>query len=296
MTSTVSIFSQSAKTKGLELKLNINPDVPLRLVGDSLRLRQIITNLIGNAIKFTKEGTISLHISKDSEDDQRATLCFSVRDSGIGIAQDRIGKIFEPFTQADGSTCTKYGGTGLGLSIARHLVELMGGSIGVESIEGQGSTFWFTAVLQKQITTPGIPATETEVQASKTNTTNVRILLVEDDEANQVAFSRLLSKSSHQVEIAENGREALKLLEEKDYDIVLMDCRMPLMDGYEATAAIRDQSSKVRNHAIPIIALTANAFREDQTKCLNAGMDDYLSKPIDLAMLLEMIEKWVKPQ
>jgi CheY-like chemotaxis protein len=171
---------------------------------------------------------------------------------------------------------------------------MMGGSIGVESLEGQGSTFWFTAVLQKQTKSPDFPVTGAAVQASITNTTNIRILLVEDDEANQYAFKRLLSKSSHQVEIAENGREALKLLEEKDFDLVLMDCRLPVMDGYEATAAIRDQSSKVRYHAIPIIALTANAFREDQKKCLDAGMDDYLSKPIDLANLLEMIEKWVK--
>jgi PAS domain S-box-containing protein len=298
MTATAGIFSQLARVKGLELDLQINPDVPLRLTGDSLRLRQIITNLIGNAIKFTKEGTISLNICKDAEDELQTTLRFQVRDSGIGIAQDKIGTIFEAFTQADASSCTKYGGTGLGLSIARHLVEMMGGSIGVESLEGQGSTFWFTAVLQKQSTTPApaIPAPETAVAASITNTTNIRILLVEDDEANQVAFSRLLSKSSHLVEIAENGLEALKKLEEKDYDLVLMDCRMPLMDGYEATAAIRDQSSKVRNHAIPVIGLTAAALREDRKKCLDTGMDDYLPKPIDFPKLLELLEKWVKQQ
>jgi PAS domain S-box-containing protein len=296
MTATVRIFKQLAKAKELILNLHINPDVPLRLTGDLLRLRQIITNLIGNAIKFTTEGTISLHVSKDSEDDQHTTLRFSVSDSGIGIAQDKIGNIFEKFTQADNSTGIKYGGAGLGLSIARHLAELMGGRVGVESIEGQGSTFWFTAVLQKQTKTPDIPVTGTAVQASKTNTTNIRILLAEDDEANQYAFKRLLSKSSHQVEIAENGWEALKLLEEKEFDLVLMDCRMPVMDGYEATAAIRDQSSKVRNHAIPIIALTANAFREDQRKCLDAGMDDYISKPIDFPVLLAILDKWVKPK
>lgn len=152
----------------------------------------------------------------------------------------------------------------------------------------------FTAVLQKQITTRDICTAETQVEANISNTTNIRILLVEDDGANQFGLSSLLSKYSHQVDIAENGREALKSLEEKDFDIVLMDCRMPVMDGYEAATAIRDQSSKVRNHAIPIIALTANAMQEDQKKCLDAGMDDYLTKPIDFPKLVELLEKWVK--
>jgi CheY-like chemotaxis protein len=296
MTTTVSIFSQLARAKGLELNLQINPDVPLRFTGDALRLRQIITNLIGNAIKFSNEGIILLSISKDSEDELHTTLRFSVRDSGIGIAQDKIGNIFEAFTQVDNSTSLKCGGTGLGLSIARHLAELMGGSFGVESQEGQGSEFWFTVVLKKQTNTPDIRTTETAVEASMPKITNIRILLVEDDEANQVAFNRLLSKSSHQVEIAENGRQALQLLEQKDFDLVLMDCRMPVMDGYEATAAIRDQSSKVRNHAIPVIGLTASAMREDRKKCLDAGMDDYLPKPIDFMALIELMNKWVKQQ
>ena len=292
---TVDINTLLAKEKSLGFEFHIDQDVPLLLTGDIVRLRQIVTNLLGNAIKFTKEGIISLLISKVSEDEQQTTLRFSVKDNGIGIAQDKIGNIFDAFTQANFSTGIEYGGTGLGLAISRHLVDLLGGSIGVESEEGHGSTFWFTAVLQKQIDSPVIPVAVSIVEASASKAT-IRILLVEDDEANQVAFSRLLSKSSFHVDIAENGREALKFLEEKDFDLVLMDCRMPVMDGYEATATIRDQSSKVRNHAIPIIALTANAMREDQKKCLDAGMDDYLAKPIDFPKLLELLEKWVKQQ
>jgi len=293
---TIAIYSLLAKEKNLEFDFLIHPDVPLLLIGDRQRLRQIITNLIGNAIKFSTKGTISLHISKDKDDEHYTTLRFQVRDSGIGIAQDKVGNIFEAFTQADSSTSIIYGGTGLGLAIARHLVELQDGCIGVESLEGKGSAFWFTVVMQKQSTTPDIRTAETAVAASITNNTNIRILLVEDDEANQVAFCRFLSKSCLLVDLAENGREALKMLEESDYDVVLMDCRMPVMDGYEATAAIRDQSSKVRNHAIPVIALTANAMREDRQKCLDAGMDDYLSKPIDLPELQTLLDKWAKPQ
>jgi PAS domain S-box-containing protein len=293
--STTAVFSLLAKGKGLEFIFDICPDVPLLLSGDIERLRQIITNLVGNAIKFSTEGTVSLHITKDEEDEKFTSLRFLVRDSGIGIARNNVGNIFEAFVQADSSTSIKYGGTGLGLSIARHLVELMGGSIGVESLEGQGSTFWFTAVFQKQADTRGIPAIETAVEAH-TTTSAIRILLVEDDPANQFAFNRLLSKSDHQVEIAENGLEALKLLEEKDFDVVLMDCRMPVMDGYEATAAIRAPASRVRNRAIPIIALTANAMREDRDRCIAAGMDDYLSKPIELPVLLAMLGRWVTPQ
>jgi PAS domain S-box-containing protein len=294
LTDTVSIFTLLAQEKGLEFDFLIAPDVPLLLIGDMERLRQIVTNLIGNAIKFSTNGTISLHISKETDDEQHVSLRFQVRDSGIGISQNSVGNIFEAFTQADNTTGNKYGGTGLGLTIARHLVELQGGSIGVESLEGRGSAFWFTVLLQKQLNTLYTFTAERAVEPSVTNNSNIRILLVEDDEANQYAFKRLLTKSSFQLEIAENGSEALKLLKDKDFDVVLMDCRMPVMDGYEATAAIRDQSSQVRDHDIPVIALTANAMREDRKKCLDAGMDDYLSKPVDFPMLLALIEKWVK--
>jgi len=229
------------------------------------------------------------------EDGQHATLRFQVRDSGIGIATDTIGKIFEAFSQADSSTRRKYGGTGLGLTIARHLVELMGGSVGVESTEGEGATFWFTAMLEKQPKAPEVPALETAGSTGGLKNTYVRFLLIEDDAINQFALSRLLSMTGYRVDVADNGSEGLKLLEENDYSLVLMDCMMPVLDGYQATAAIRDPASNVKNHAVPVIAITANAMREDRDKCLAAGMDDYLSKPVEVAALRAMIEKWLMP-
>jgi PAS domain S-box-containing protein len=296
ITGTASIFSLIAQGKGLEFSFHINPDVPLLLKGDAERLRQILTNLIGNAIKFTSQGDISLRISKDAEDGQHATLRFQVRDSGIGIGSDKIGTIFEAFSQADSSTSRKYGGTGLGLAIAHHLVEMMGGSVGVESVEGEGATFWFTAVLERQAEAPDFSVLEKVAAAGGINDISVRILLVEDDVTNQFAISRLLSKYGYQVDVAGDGSQGLKLLEESDYALVLMDCMMPVLDGYEATAAIRDRASKVRNHAVPVIALTANAMREDRDNCLAAGMDDYLSKPIVVPVLLAMLEKWSLPK
>ena len=170
------------------------------------------------------------------------------------------------------------------------------GSVGVESVEGEGSTFWFTAVLEKQPKAPDCPSPLKTVGSPSGKTgTNIRILLVEDDAINQFAISRLLSKIGYRVDVADNGSEALKLLEKNDYALVLMDCMMPVLDGYEATAAIRDPASNVRNHAIPVIAITANAMREDRDKCLAAGMDDYLSKPVEVAALRAMLEKWLTP-
>ncbi|MDD5285781.1 MAG: ATP-binding protein [Desulfuromonadaceae bacterium] len=330
MTGTIKLLSLHAEEKGLLLESSIDADVPLLLKGDTGRLRQIITNLVGNAIKFTAKGSVSLHIRKDAEDRQQATLHFQVRDTGIGIASEKLGEIFNPFTQADGSTTRKFGGTGLGLTISRQLAELMGGTIGVESLEGEGSTFWFTALFEKQAVAPsidgrgqaaglkgleagedlasvesaGIPPTlpisfssqkvrKRGDEYSTKSAAAIRLLLAEDDLTNQLVTCSILEKSGFQVDVANDGREALNFLEKNDYDLVLMDCMMPVLNGYDATAAIRDQSSKVRNHALPVIALTANAMSEARNDCLSAGMDDYLSKPIEAAELLAMLEKWV---
>ncbi len=299
LTGTANFLSLRAREKGLELGLLIDPDVPLLLKGDAGRLRQIITNLIGNAIKFTFRGSISLQVRTETEDDRFTTLCFLVRDSGIGIAADKLETIFKPFTQADGSTTRKFGGTGLGLTISRQLAELMGGSVGVESAEGEGSTFWFTVVLEKQTNTPLLLEEYKSSSpsggrvGSGSHRTAARLLLVEDDSTNQKVTQSILVKCGYQVDVADNGREALASLERNDYALVLMDCMMPVMNGFEATAVIRDPASAVRNHGIPVIALTANAMREDRIGCLDAGMDDYLSKPLEIGELLGMLEKWL---
>jgi signal transduction histidine kinase/ActR/RegA family two-component response regulator len=300
MTDTINIFSLRAQEKGLALSLQIDQDVPLLYKADAARLRQILTNLIGNALKFTEKGSISVHIQVDKEEEEQATLRFLVIDTGIGIASEKLEHIFEPFTQAEGSTTRKYGGTGLGLTIARQLAELMGGSVGAVSTEGEGTTFWFTVVMSTLCERRRRPRPATlahdqlESPLQREGFTNhFRILLAEDDLTNQLMTKMILTKIGYQVDVAKNGGEALKLLEENDYALVLMDCMMPIMNGYEATAVIRNPDSAVRNHDIPVIALTANAFKEDRESCLAAGMNDFLSKPIDITNVMEVLDNWV---
>ena len=301
ITGTIKLFSLSAQEKGLTLSAQIDPDVPLLLQGDVQRLCQILNNILGNAIKFTAKGSVLLHIRKDAEEAEQIILRFLVTDTGIGIAADKLETIFEPFTQADNSTTRQYGGTGLGLTIASQLVGLMGGTVGVESVEGKETTFWFTVILAKQnpfLLPAPLPLDEKTTtspkqdEAGENNTRIPRILLAEDDPINQQMTKVFLTKSGYHVDVANNGREVIKLLEEKDYALVLMDCMMPGLSGYEATAIIRNPASAVRNHAIPVIALTANAMPEDRNNCLVAGMDDYLAKPIEVAKVLAVLEKW----
>jgi len=301
----VRLLSFRADKTGVKLSCRIDPAVPLRLYGDKTRVRQILTNLVGNALKFTHEGSVDVSATLVSSQNDSVTVKFAVEDTGIGIPKSRLDAIFTPFTQADSSTTRKYGGTGLGLSICRQLAELMGGEIGVTSEEGRGSTFWFTVsfkraaaayeevivskerIEQIQAVTPQPPARIGDLTA--------HILLTDDVEINQMMAQYMLHSLGYSVDIAANGREAVEALTRVNYDLVLMDCMMPEMDGFEATAVIRDPDSPVLNHVVPIIALTANASREDRDKCLKAGMDDFLSKPFRKAELAAALEKWINP-
>jgi PAS domain S-box-containing protein len=296
---TLDLLSVSARAKAVKLVSSIETDVPAVLKGDSRRLRQVISNIVGNAIKFTPEGTISLRIQKEMENEKAATLRFLVTDSGIGIPKDKLEGVFEPFTQADSSTTRKFGGTGLGLSICRRLTGLMGGSIGVESTEGEGSTFWFTIVLEKateKSDTMRQPLSASCTAAETTRTGSVaRLLLAEDDPVAQRLMCNLLSRYGYEVDVASNGKETLSALQNNDYALVLMDCMMPEMNGYEAAGVIRNPESPIRRHDIPIIALTANVMKEDREKCQAAGMNDHLSKPLNFKDLLTKIEVWLTP-
>jgi len=286
-----------AEDSGIVLSCTIEPAVPLLLKGDPGKIRQIVTNLVANALKFTRIGRIVINVSLVSDTADHVTIKFAVSDTGIGIPESRLTSIFAPYTQADTSTTRKYGGTGLGLTISRQLAELMGGEIGVFSEEGKGSTFWFTARLEKQTAIHMTPAADmldsTTCSPFKIDGQTWRILLAEDDVINQKVALHTLKLLGYTVDVVSDGRQAVEALSKSDYDLVLMDCMMPEMGGLEATAVIRDQNSEVRNHDVPIIAMTANAMKEDREMCLASGMDDYVSKPFKREELAAILEKWL---
>jgi CheY-like chemotaxis protein len=265
------------------------------LRGDPGRLRQVLINLVGNAIKFTAVGEVAIEVREEAMLADQVRLRFEVRDTGIGIAQDKIGALFGSFTQVDASTTRKYGGTGLGLSISKRLVKLMGGEIGITSALGQGSTFWFVIDLPVGHEPQGRRQLEVSPleprQRLPEQTLIGHILVVEDNPVNQQVILHMLSRLGHQAQAVENGLEALEALEKTRFDLVLMDCQMPIMDGYAATRLIRAAESSVLDRAIPIVALTANAMQGDREQALAAGMDDYLSKPVDAGALATLLNR-----
>jgi len=281
-----------ALQKSLRLTCKIEPELPERVIGDPTRLRQVMINLIGNAIKFTSDGEVSLRIALEEHTGKEVVVHFAVRDTGVGIPKDKQQAIFDPFTQADGSVTRQFGGTGLGLSIASQLVKRMGGRIWLESEPGQGSIFHFTAKLKVDT----MPAPEIDAGAAARAPLQPRpqgrplsILVAEDNPVNQQLIARLLAKLGHSVVLVGNGREAVEAAARREFDIILTDIQMPGMDGYQAAAAIRSRERESHTRHTPIVALTARAMKDDREHCRSAGMDGYLSKPIKAIDLQEAL-------
>jgi signal transduction histidine kinase/CheY-like chemotaxis protein len=285
-----SLFSHLAEQKGVHFELQVERDLPGELRGDLGRLRQVLTNLLANAVKFTERGEVSLRVTRVPDTGE---ISFEVTDTGIGIPEAARERLFRDFSQADSSTTRRYGGSGLGLSISRKLVSLMGGRIGFDSREGRGSRFWVTVPLRAA--EPGAVAVAWEPSRKRSRGRgryHVRVLVAEDNSINQRVVARMLENLGYTTRVVSDGKQALLAHSRSPFDIILMDCQMPQMDGYQATAAIRVVERKESRHT-PIIALTANALSGERKKCLNAGMDDYLAKPIDARILGRMMEKWL---
>jgi signal transduction histidine kinase len=297
--STLKLLAVRAHEKGVAVRSQVAPEVPDRVVGDPGRLRQVLVNLVGNAIKFTAQGEVVVEVECAEEagigpnpGDEALLLLVAVRDTGIGIPVEKHQVILEPFTQADGSATRTYGGTGLGLAIAKQLVALMGGHLWLESVVGQGSTFHFTVRMGVDQASPAstIPMPVGELSTGPTMRWHLQILLVEDHSVNQRLVACLLEKQGHAVVVVGNGQAAVEAFAQQAFDLILMDVQMPGIDGLEATAAIR-ALERPRGTHIPIIALTAHAMKGDRERCLAAGMDDYVAKPIKAAELSTVIAR-----
>jgi signal transduction histidine kinase/ActR/RegA family two-component response regulator len=285
---------ERARDKGLRLAIQLEQDVAKELMGDPVRLRQILINLIDNAIKFTDSGRVQLHISQRGQSRHSTLLHFEVEDTGIGLRPEELTDIFDSFSQADNSASRKYGGTGLGLSIAKQLVELMGGSIGVESTPDKGSKFWFEIRLALQ---PQQPPDETQAVVDLEDEAlsairGKRVLLVEDNPVNLEVAKYMLTSLGCEVTSRMNGREALQALADDRFDLVLMDCNMPLMDGYQATRELRHRERETGRKRTPVIAVSADALGARKQAALDAGMDDHLNKPYVQEELNALLRRW----
>lgn len=294
----VGALSASAHSKGLNLELQLGPDVPRWVMSDSLRLRQVLSNLIGNAIKFTARGKVVLRVDVHEGDrrepdtgEASAPICevrFAVSDTGIGMSPQEQAHVFEAFAQADASTSRTYGGTGLGLTISRRLVTLMGGTLELSSETGRGSEFRF--VLPLALAAATADAAVIVAQAAAAQAQPLSVLVAEDNPINQRLVLALLERAGHRVQLADDGQQALRMLDETGFDVVLMDMQMPVMDGLEATRRLRAREAEGGSARVPVIAMTASAREEDRELCLAAGMDDYLAKPVNLAEVLQRLQ------
>jgi signal transduction histidine kinase/CheY-like chemotaxis protein len=315
----IEAFSEQARAKGLELRVKIDADVPAAMRGDSLRLRQVLFNLVGNALKFTERGEVAVNVRhlplQPPANGTECTILIEVRDTGIGITSETQSRLFRAFSQGDGSTSRRFGGTGLGLAISKQLIELMGGEIRIDSRPGEGSTFSFTVKLSACPTSavrppsnvagataaahakprPLTPASRTLEPAARRN---VHVLLVEDNCVNQEVAKAMLRHLGYNVDVMPDGRSGVEAALSGRYALVLMDCQMPEMDGFQATAAIREaEGARAKQGSptarLPIVALTANALKGDRERCLAAGMDDYLAKPFRKDELERMLATWL---
>ncbi len=285
------LISDRASSKNLELIFHTDKDIPSGMIGDPMRVEQVIMNYANNALKFTEKGEVLISVKVEEETKEYVLLRFSVKDTGIGIAPEQIGKLFQSFQQADTSISRKFGGTGLGLAISKQLAQLMGGTVGVESELGKGSNFWFTARFGKGSEPAGQQA-QSESEHSTARLRSSKILLVEDNEFNQQVARELLTSAGLKVDVAENGQQALEMLEKQIYDAVLMDVQMPVMDGITATREIR-QKDKFKE--LPVIAMTASVMQKNIQECIDAGMNDHIAKPIEPDIMFKKLLKWIKP-
>ena len=291
-------FALQARAKNLQFHLSV-PEGPLEVCGDRVRLRQILNNFLSNALKFTERGSIELKLETRRETSRTVELKFTVRDTGIGIGVAQQKRLFRSFVQADDSMSRKHGGTGLGLAISRQLAEMMGGQIGVDSQLGKGSAFWLALTLEKAPASEQLAslASATSREAALNPPAPAKasmpcVLLAEDNPVNQKITQRLLEKCGLEVHVVADGKQAVEAIQRRNYDLILMDCQMPVMDGYEATQVIRQ--TELPGRRTPIVAITAHAMVGDREKCLAAGMDDYLSKPVNLAKLRETVTHWLR--
>ena len=298
VTGLTSLFAKQLEEKKLTLSTEIDNRLPAWLTGDPGRIRQILANLLSNAIKFTPSGTISIRIKVLTIGAGESIVRLEVKDSGIGIESHQLHRLFESFTQADGATTRKYGGTGLGLTIVMQLCELMGGEVGVESSLGEGSTFWcdipFAIAAKGEEGIACAPASPETLEKTPPVSLKGKVLLVEDNPVNQLVARRMLDSLGLDHHCAANGEEALALCDCQHFDLVLMDCQMPGMDGFTATRRLREKERQQGKVRVPIIAMTANAMKGDREQCLAAGMDDYIAKPVKISLLKQVLQRWLE--
>jgi nitrogen-specific signal transduction histidine kinase/CheY-like chemotaxis protein len=302
----LTLYGVADQKKNVRIHAEIDSGVARRYLGDSFRIRQIFLNLVGNAIKFTERGSVVLRVKSVRSEGGRETLRMEVQDSGPGIPADKLDRLFKPFSQVDSSSTRRYGGTGLGLSICQKLVELMGGEIGVESTPGQGSTFWFTlplpvvarsdaagmGMVSLEARAPQVPVQIVEAEPPEKDG-GALVLVVEDDEVNQFVLKMILQGAGARVRIARNGREAVEMAREEQFDLVFMDCQMPVMDGFEATGRICAQAVELGRKRPQVVALTADATPATRQHCKEVGMNDYLVKPVDFRKLQGVLDNWL---